>query len=103
VPRVEELDVAQRIFFRSRHIYILAGALIHLVLGAYFTPAPGRRARIAQAAGSGLLFLAVALLVTAFVVERAAPTFEDAAAVYGLYALLGGVILHVCAGARRRA
>lgn len=103
VPPVAELDVAQRIFFRSRHIYILAGSLIHLLLGAYLSPAPGRRARIVQAVGSGLLFLSLALLVTAFVVEPQALALEGAAGGFGLYALFAGVILHVLAGARRRA
>ncbi len=100
VPPVEELDVAQRIFFRSRHIYILAAALAHLLLGTYLSVAAGRRARTCQAIGSGLLFLAVPLLVAAFVLEPPALNLEGAAGGYGLYALLGGVILHLCGGRR---
>jgi hypothetical protein len=101
VPPVAELDVAQRIFFRSRHIYILAGALVHLLLGAYLSPAPGRRARIVQAVASGLIFLSVALLVAAFVVEAPAMNLEGPAGGFGLYALFAGVLLHVLAGTRR--
>ena len=103
VPAVADLEVAQRIFFRSRHIYILAGALAHLLLGAYLSVAPSARARALQGVGSGLLFLAVPLLVTAFVLEPPALNLEGAAGGYGLYALLGGVILHLCAGVRRTA
>jgi hypothetical protein len=101
VPPVEDLDFAQRILFRSRHIYILAGALAHLLLGTYLSVATGRRARSCQAIGSGLLFLAVPLLLAAFVLEPPALDLGGAASGYGLYALLGGVILHLCGGARR--
>jgi hypothetical protein len=60
---------AAHLLRRSRHIYILAGGLIHLILGLYLVPHPAGWRRALQTTGSALLILSTALLVLAFTVE----------------------------------
>ena len=76
----------------SRHIYVLAAALVHLALGAYVVPLATRGARAAQWTGSALLAASALLLIAAFARE---PMHEPGAfGRYGLYTLLAGVVLH---------
>jgi len=87
---------AMHLVRRSRHIYILAGALLHLMLGLYLTPHPAGWRRNLQTIGSALLVLSTALLVLAFIVEaqqgfgRLMWRSRD-----GLITLLLGCVAHV--------
>src|SRR5437763_16996416 len=88
-PLITMTDSA-RLMFRSRHIYILAAALVNLMLGLYVQAGAGWR-RHAQSAGSALLILSAALLILAFIFEpgrevREALMWSHA----GLYALFAG-------------
>jgi peptidoglycan/LPS O-acetylase OafA/YrhL len=81
---------------RSRHIYILASALVNLMLGLYVERCPAGWRRIVQAIGSGLLIGSTALLVLAFVVEPEKgfqPEMWWSAT--GLYALFLGCMAHL--------
>jgi hypothetical protein len=70
-PPMVTLSDSARLMFRSRHIYILAGGLVNLVLGVYLQRQVGGWRRVVQTAGSALLIASPALLVVAFIVEPA--------------------------------
>jgi hypothetical protein len=97
-PPVGELAAERHLMFLSRHIYILAAAVANLLLGAYVSAAGERGAAWLQRAGSALLVACAGLLVAAFVHEPVAGRPRTLASTLGLYALLGGTLLHVMAG-----
>jgi NO-binding membrane sensor protein with MHYT domain len=94
------VEMATRITFRTRHLFILGAALVHLALGAYLTPAATRRRQAWQTAGSVLLCLATPPLIIAFFVDPFAPGYRTELSSLGLYALLAGTLLHVLAAGR---
>jgi choline-glycine betaine transporter len=99
-PPMSELDPGPHVMFTSRHIYMLAAALVNLTLGAYVVSALGRR-RWIQALGSTLLVLSAILLIAAFVYEPVSGRARTAVSSYGLYALFAGSLLHFVATLRR--
>jgi uncharacterized membrane protein len=101
-PAVGALEPGLHVMFTSRHIYILAAALIHLVLGAYVRPAATGRASAVQRAGSLLLVVAAGLLMAAFVVEPMAGRYRTSVSSFGLYSLFAGTLMHVGAALCRR-
>lgn len=101
-PPVAALGDGRHVMFTSRHIYILAAALVNLVLGAYVTSAGRRAARVTQSIGSTLLVVAAALLIAAFVSEPVAGRGRTIVSSLGLYALFAGSLLHVFAALTRR-
>jgi hypothetical protein len=58
-----------RLLMRSRHIYILFSALLHLLAGAYLRLHPQRWRKTLQLTGSFLMALGSIFLILAFVVE----------------------------------
>lgn len=87
-----------RLLMRSRHIYILFGALIHLALGIYLTIRPQLWRRILQYGGSAVLVFSSSMLVWAFVVETyQTQQFTDLSR-NGIYASLWGIGLHIIGG-----
>ena len=87
-----------RLLMRSRHIYILFSALIHLALGVYLTIRPQTWRRILQFGGSAVLVLSSAMLVWAFVVETyQTQQFSDLSR-NGIFAALWGIGLHLIGG-----
>ncbi len=100
-PPVAQMEWAERLLFRSRHIYLLAAGLVNLALGANFLlPESGLR-RAAGVAGSLLALAAAALLFFAFFAEPMAGREPGALSSLGLFALFGGVLAHVAATLRR--
>jgi hypothetical protein len=90
----DKLADGGHMMFVSRHIYILANALIHLVLAAYIAPlATGVRHKL-QWTASSLLAGSSLLLITAFVVEPIAGRARTPFSTFGLYLLFAGAILH---------
>src|SRR5262249_28153945 len=99
-PPLPQLEPGLHALFVSRHIYILAAALLNLVVGAYLRPAAvGRRI---QRIGSLLLMLGAVLLMAAFVVEPIARESRTPFSSFGIFAVFGGSLSHVVAGVRRR-
>lgn len=87
-----------RLLMRSRHIYILFSALIHLALGVYLTIRPQTWRRILQFGGSAVLVLSSAMLVWAFVVETyQTQQFSDLSR-NGIFAALWGIGFHIIGG-----
>jgi cytosine/uracil/thiamine/allantoin permease len=68
-PDKEAMSSDLRLLARSRHIYILFSALIHLTLGLYLRMHPQKWRKIMQLAGSLLLVLGSILLIWAFTAE----------------------------------
>jgi hypothetical protein len=101
-PDKDAIPQELRLLMRSRHIYILFAALIHLVLGSYLRMSADGRTRILQYAGSAFLTLSSVLLVWAFVVETYSLQHFSNISRYGIYTALAAVGLHVMAGITRR-
>jgi hypothetical protein len=94
---------AAHLLRRSRHIYILASALLHLMLGLYLTPRPAGLRRILQTIASVLLVLSTALLILAFSIEpRQGFQPEMWRSRYGLITLLLGCAAHVLSAGQPR-
>lgn len=94
-PDKEAIDQGFRLLMRSRHIYILFSALLHIALGLYLMPRGHRMQKTMQIAGSAILIISSLLLVTAFISETYfLGAFSDLSR-YGIYASLAGVGLHL--------
>src|SRR5216110_1476821 len=63
------MAVGPRLLYRTRHIFILLSALVHLSLGAYVQPRGDIAGRAVQWTGSVMLLLATALFLTGFIYE----------------------------------
>lgn len=86
-----------RILMRSRHIYILYCAFLHILLGVYIQMRPGWR-RWLQYAGSSILYASAILLVWAFVAETYTFAHFSEISRFGIYTSLAGVALHLIGG-----
>jgi hypothetical protein len=101
-PAMGALDPGLHFLFTSRHIYILAAALVHLILGASMARVSTPGARRVQWVGSGLLVVASGLLIAAFLVEPVIEGHRTQSSRFGLYTLFVGTILHIATGRRLR-
>ena len=101
-PDKDVIPQELRLLMRSRHIYILFSALIHLVLGAYFRAGKQRAARILQYSGSAALTAASVFLVWAFVVETYSLQHFSGLSRNGIYLSLTGVVLHLLTRIEKR-
>jgi hypothetical protein len=90
-----------RLLMRSRHIYILFSALIHITLGIYQQMRVQTWQRVLQYSGSFLLVLSSSLFVWAFIVETYQTQHFTDLSRYGIYASLAGVFFHLIGGVRR--
>lgn len=103
-PAMEQLPAELRMMYVSRHIYLLAGALVNAVLGLYLQLQPSGWRRFLQTIGSTLILTSVLLLSMAFLTE---PPLGMAGrgwrSLIGMVALFVGVMTHLfaSAGARR--
>lgn len=102
-PTMEQLPAEMRMMYVSRHIYLLAGALVNAVLGLYLRlQSPGWR-RVMQIIGSILILTSVLLLSIAFLAE---PPLGMAGrgwrSLLGMVALFVGVMTHLVASAGAR-
>ena len=94
-PDKDAIDQSLRLLMRSRHIYILFSALIHIGLGIYLVSRAAGWRRSVQYTGSLLLLLSSVLLVSAFIRETyTLAAFSDLSR-FGIYTSLAGIILHL--------
>ena len=100
-PDKDAIPQELRLLMRSRHIYILFSALIHIVLGVYLQIRSDRGRRILQYAGSAVLFGSSVLLVWAFVTETYSFQHFSDISRNGIYTSLAGVGLHLLGGVTR--
>jgi hypothetical protein len=101
-PGVAPPDLAQRVFFRTHHLYLLGAALVQLLVAAHLraraaAPAPRPRLRLAA---STLLVSAPPLLLLGFLTEHTAEALRGEATSLGWQASLAGVLLHLLAERR---
>jgi hypothetical protein len=101
-PDKEAISQELRILMRSRHIYILFSALIHLALGVYLQMRPGTARKLLQYSGSVVLFTSSILLVWAFVAETYSLQHFSDISRNGIYMSLAGVVLHLLGGVTKR-
>jgi len=95
-PSIENLPADMRMMYVSRHIYLLAGALINAILGSYLRLQPSKWRRVLQILGSILILTSVLSLSMAFLTE---PQFGMAGrgwrSLFGLISLFVGVMMHL--------
>jgi hypothetical protein len=101
-PDKDAISPELRVLMRSRHIYILFSALIHLVLGVYLRMSSDRRIRLLQYAGSLILVASSVYLVWAFITETYTLQHFSDLSRNGIYAALAGVGLHLICGFAKR-
>ena len=94
---LDGMEDGLRMFFRSRHIYILLCALINLGLGIYVMLSEQVWRKILQISGSVFILIASILFVTAFFLETRELSWESNFARYGIYIVTAGVIFHFIA------
>ena len=97
-PDKEIIPQDLRILMRSRHIYILFSALLHLLLGVYLQISVKTWRKVLQILGSILLIVASGLLIWGFIYDTYyVKTFSDVAR-FGIYLSLAGVVFHLIGG-----
>lgn len=101
-PDKDAIPQELRLLMRSRHIYILFSALIHMALGIYLRLSPVRWRKAVQLVGSVVLFASSGLLIWAFVTETYSLRQFSEISRYGIYTSLAGVVLHVIGGIRQK-
>jgi hypothetical protein len=101
-PDKDAIPQELRLLMRSRHIYILFSALIHMVLGVYLRISADSRIKLLQFAGSALLIVSSVLLVWAFAAETYTLRHFSDLSRNGIYISLAGVVLHLFAKLDRR-
>ena len=97
-PDKEIIPQELRLLMRSRHIYILFNALIHVALGIYLQMRPHRVIRVFQYAGSLTLAVSSGVLLWAFIAETYQYQQFSELIRWGIYTSLAGVTLHLVSG-----
>lgn len=87
-----------RLLMRSRHIYILFSAFIHLMLGVYLQIRPAIWQKVLQYGGSAVLITSSVLLVWAWYVETYQLQHFSDISRGGIYLSLTGIGLHILGG-----
>jgi hypothetical protein len=90
-----------RLLMRSRHIYILYCAFLHILLGVYLQMRPCWK-RWLQYLGSLILFVSAVFLVWAFIAETYTFAHFSEISRFGIYTSLAGVALHLIGGLQGR-
>lgn len=97
-PDKDVIPQELRLLMRSRHIYILYCAFLHILLGVYLRVRPDGWRKLVQYAGSAVLIVAGVLLVWAFIAETYAYARFSEISRFGIYTSLAGVALHLIGG-----
>jgi hypothetical protein len=89
---------AQRLLYRTRHIFILLAGLLNLGIGAYFKYRIEPWRRTLQLLGSILIITAPFLFVIAFFYEPSLNNLHTPLSHWGTYTIATGALLHVISG-----
>ena len=87
-----------RMLYRTRHIFILLSALLHLGIGSYFTYRLERTRRILQLLGSLLITIAPVLFVIGFFQEPKMLGLYTPLSHKAMYLIAIGTLLHLLSG-----
>lgn len=100
-PNMTGVGDGLRMLLRSRHLYLMLAGAVNTALGLYLTArAPGWRT-VVQRTGSVLLLIAPVLLIAGFFVDAPSGQLDRPLAPFGLYAVFGGIVLHLISGAKK--
>lgn len=97
-PDKDVISQELRLLMRSRHIYILFNALIHIALGIYLQMRPRMWRRLTQYGGSLALTAASVFLVLAWRIETYELQHFSDLSREGIYLSLAGIVLHLIGG-----
>ena len=97
-PDKDVIPQELRLLMRSRHIYILFNALIHIALGIYLQMRPRMWRRLTQYGGSLALTAASVFLVLAWRIETYELQHFSDLSREGIYLSLAGIVLHLIGG-----
>ncbi|MEQ1604383.1 MAG: hypothetical protein ABL999_05895 [Pyrinomonadaceae bacterium] len=97
-PDKEIIPQELRLLMRSRHIYILFSALIHLALGLYLQITPVKWRMAMQYFGSLVLAVSSGVLLWGFIVETYQLAHFSNISRWGIYLSLAGVGFHLIGG-----
>jgi len=89
-----------RMLYRSRHIYILLSALLHLGIGSYWSYRSDQSRRILQILGSLLITISSVLFIFAFFSEPNLANLYTPTSRKGIYLITAGTLLHLLSGMR---
>lgn len=97
-PDKENMSQELRVLMRSRHIYILFGSFLHILLGLYIRVNETRWKKALQIAGSVFAFLSVIFLISGFISETYYLKTYTNASRFGIYSALAAIIFHFIGG-----
>ncbi|MEJ7622452.1 MAG: hypothetical protein WKF34_00515 [Pyrinomonadaceae bacterium] len=97
-PDKEIIPQDLRLLMRSRHIYILFSALIHLMIGVYMVLRPRLLQKAIQITGSAVLGISSVVLVWAWYAETYQTGQFSNVSREGIYLSLTAVVLHMIGG-----
>jgi uncharacterized membrane protein len=89
------MDIAVRLLYRTRHIFLLMSSLSHILLGLYFVAANAGWRKYLQMGGSVLLTAATGLFLAGFFIESPARDLETPWSHWGTYVALAGTLFHL--------
>lgn len=102
-PPVAAMEWAERLLFRSRHIYLLGAGLVNLAIGIHYA-LPEKGFRFGAAVAGSLFVLASAILLFfAFFAEPMAGRMPGPLSGLGLISLFSGVMLYAAVSIRKSA
>jgi hypothetical protein len=93
-----EMMDGPRMLYRSRHIFILLTALLHLGIGSYFVYRKRTLQRGLQFTGSALITISPVLLILGFFIEPKLPGLETPYSHWAMYLVAFGTLLHFLSG-----
>jgi len=96
------MEDGARLLYRTRHVFILLTAFIHIMLGVYFSYFMERWRRYLQTAGSVTLIVSTVLVMAAFSYEPGARDMSTPVTHWGMHIMLIGIILLTVAGVGKR-
>ncbi len=89
---------AERLLYRTRHIFILLSGLVNLGIAAYFAYWPQPWRKVMQFLGSGLICIASLLFIAAFFYEPRLDDLDTPLSHWGTYSIAAGSLFHVLSG-----
>lgn len=94
---LEGMDDAQRLLFRSVHIYLLLSSLVNFALGIHYWIHPKQTLRWVQTVGSTLIGLSPFLFLLAFFNEPFLDELQRPFSRPAIYAIAIGSLMHLIA------
>jgi hypothetical protein len=91
-----------RMLYRTRHIFILLSALLHLGIGSYFTYRQRAVQRVLQVLGSALITISSILFSIAFFTEPKLAELFTPYSHWGMYLIAFGTLLHFLSGIKEK-